>query len=292
MPIPTQCTHCGKAYQVAESTLGKQVKCQACEKVFVVARSSAATGTTRPAVTTQATAGRAQATAGRGGTATAAPPTANRDQAERTRIAKLEAQFGLQALPPNPNRVFPEVEYRRPKGAPDPLANHVVENPGFEQISEAEFQAHQEDLLKQHEREKMERLAQLSGDDELISKGISVHWLMMVAMGQLILGIVMIPLAMISPAIAIVFLLIVTIAASLAPNIEMFLALRKSKQMIGFLYMLIPFYNLYYYFSNFKIFKDHFAGSLAILFAIPSSWAIFIFGAAAQWTAAKAVFGF
>jgi predicted Zn finger-like uncharacterized protein len=123
MPIATKCTHCGKAYQVAESTLGKQVKCQACGKTFVVAAMR-----TKPAV----------------GEPKLAQPTTTgaTDSAERARIARLEAEFGLQPLPPNPNQVFPSAEYRRPRGTPSPLANHVVEDPGFEQISEADVEAY------------------------------------------------------------------------------------------------------------------------------------------------------
>ncbi|MBL8854446.1 MAG: hypothetical protein JNK57_10805 [Planctomycetaceae bacterium] len=127
MPIATRCTHCGKAYQVAESTLGKQVKCQACGKAFVVAAptvGATAAGKTAP---------RANATTGSANHA---------DSVERARIAKLEAEFGLQPIPPNPNQVFPSTEYQRPRGTPSPLANHVVEDPGFEDISEADYAAH------------------------------------------------------------------------------------------------------------------------------------------------------
>ncbi|MBL8890915.1 MAG: hypothetical protein JNL67_13120 [Planctomycetaceae bacterium] len=123
MPIATRCTHCGKAYQVAESTIGKQVKCQACGKNFVVSRTAEAVAT--PARTP-------------GPTAT----SANADSAQRAKTAKMEAEFGLQPLPPNPNQVFPSTEYQRPRNIPNPLANHVVEDPGFEQISEADLEAH------------------------------------------------------------------------------------------------------------------------------------------------------
>ncbi len=125
MPIATRCTHCGKAYQVAESTLGKQVKCQACGKAFVVAATTAQAGT-------------AGARAGGGGAVSA---SAGAESSERARIAKLEAELGLQPLPPNPNQVFPSQEYHRPRGAPNPLANHIVEDPGFEDVSEADLEA-------------------------------------------------------------------------------------------------------------------------------------------------------
>lgn len=124
MPIATRCTHCGKAYQVAESSLGKQVKCQACGKTFVVAAPAVQAGTAgaRPGVGSGA-------------------PAAGAESSERARIAKLEAELGLQPLPPNPNQVFPKQEYQRPRGAPNPLANHIVEDPGFEDVSEADLEA-------------------------------------------------------------------------------------------------------------------------------------------------------
>ncbi len=129
MPIATECPHCGKAYQVAESSVGKQVKCQACGKAFAVRPSSSA----RPG----SSAGKAPVASPQGqrsaGSSTAV--------AERTRIAKLEADFGLQPLPPNPNKVFPETDFQRPKNSPSPLANHVIDDPGFEQLSEAELTA-------------------------------------------------------------------------------------------------------------------------------------------------------
>lgn len=124
MPIATRCTHCGKAYQVAESTVGKQVKCQACGKSFVVAATSS------PAAKTPQTAGQTAASG------------SNADSAQRAKTAKMEAEFGLQPLPPNPNQVFPNTEYQRPRNTPSPLANHVVEDPGFQQISEADLLAH------------------------------------------------------------------------------------------------------------------------------------------------------
>ncbi|MDP1560399.1 MAG: hypothetical protein Q8M16_03285 [Pirellulaceae bacterium] len=139
MPIATRCTHCGKAYQVAESTVGKQVKCQACGKAFVVA---AAAGTVQPGNADPRPGGRPANTA-----------SANSaDSVERARIAKLEAEFGLQPLPPNPNQVFPSTEYQRPRGTVSPLANHIVEDPGFEDISEAELEAHRkEEAQARHE---------------------------------------------------------------------------------------------------------------------------------------------
>lgn len=43
MPITTQCTHCGKAYRVADALAGQNVKCKACGQAFVVAEATAAT---------------------------------------------------------------------------------------------------------------------------------------------------------------------------------------------------------------------------------------------------------
>lgn len=124
MPIATRCTHCGKAYQVAEATVGKQVKCQACGKNFVVAVAAQAAAKDQRTLVQAATSG------------------TNADSAQRAKTAKMEAEFGLQPLPPNPNQVFPSAEYQRPRNTPNPLANHVVEDPGFEQISEADLEAH------------------------------------------------------------------------------------------------------------------------------------------------------
>lgn len=140
MPIATRCTHCGKAYQVAESTMGKQVKCQACGKAFAVA--AATTGTAQARNADPRSSGRPANI----GSATSA------DSVERARVAKLEAEFGLQPLPPNPNQVFPSTDYQRPRGTVSPLANHIVEDPGFEDISEAELEAHRrEEAQARHE---------------------------------------------------------------------------------------------------------------------------------------------
>lgn len=129
MRIATQCPHCGKAYQVAETSVGKQVKCQACGKAFAVralASATSAAGRTN-AAQNQRAAGNSAASSTAAG--------------DRARIAKLEAELGLQPLPSNPNRVFPDTPFQRPKNSPSPLANHVVDDPGFEQLSEAELTA-------------------------------------------------------------------------------------------------------------------------------------------------------
>jgi len=84
--------------------------------------------------------------------------------AERTRVAKLEADFGLQPLPANPNKVFPETPFQRPKNSPSPLANHVVDDPGFEQLSEAELTAQRQAEAAAREAE---ALTYGKDDDEL-----------------------------------------------------------------------------------------------------------------------------
>jgi DNA-directed RNA polymerase subunit RPC12/RpoP len=131
MRIATQCPHCGKAYQVAETSVDKQVKCQACGKAFIVRAMASAAGRTNAAQSQRVTGATAAGV-------TAASSTASGD---RARIAKLEAELGLQPLPPNPNKVFPETDFQRPKNSPSPLANHVIDDPGFEQLSEAELTA-------------------------------------------------------------------------------------------------------------------------------------------------------
>ncbi len=144
MPVATECPHCGKAYQVAESSVGKQVKCQACGKAFAVRPSNPAGKAPATAAQGQRSAGNPTAKATARGNATAGSGAATGSTAavaERTRIAKLEGEFGLQPLPPNPNRVFPETDFQRPKNSPNPLSNHVIEDPGFEQLSEAELTA-------------------------------------------------------------------------------------------------------------------------------------------------------
>jgi len=275
MPVATECPHCGKSYQVAESTVGKKVKCQSCGQAFVVAKSKKV-----PATAGAQVAGGKPATRQGGSvaaTGTDNPGLANRDPAERARIAKLEAEFGLQPLPPNPNRIFPEVEYRRPSGSPDPLANHVVTDPGFEQVSEAEYLAYHEEMARQEEEAKLDYLAGLSSDDELVTKkSVELNWLYIVAMSQVLGAMLAAAACGISP-LGGILMAIPLLVGIFAPAIELFLTLNRHGRLneIGLLF--IPFYNIIYYFMNFRIFIHHFFGSLAIFVTFFGSLLLFGF---------------
>jgi predicted Zn finger-like uncharacterized protein len=165
MSIATQCPHCGKAYQVAESSVGKQVKCQACGKAFVVQAIAVRPATRAAAV--PAGAARAAAKPGVGTGSSHAGAANSGASAERARVAKLEAAMGLQPLPPNANKVFPETPFQRPKNSPSPLANHVVDDPGFEQLSEAELTAQRQAEAAAREAE---ALTYGKDDDDLTPK--------------------------------------------------------------------------------------------------------------------------
>lgn len=259
MPIATRCTHCGKAYQVAETTLGKQVKCQACGKAFVVAKAApTAPGGPSDARTTTAA------------KATAANPA---EVAEKNRIAKLEAELGLQPLPPNLNRVFPSTDFQRPRGTPSPLANHIVEDPGFEDISEADYTAHQAELRRREQEAKLDYFANLSNEDELTTNAANkdFYWLYTVAIVQLVAGILFPPFSSISPHVGAFVIGIPTLVSFFAPTIDSFLVLNRNGRLGDILFLFIPFYNFIFYVSNFKIFKHHFFGSIAIAFSIFAS---------------------
>jgi predicted Zn finger-like uncharacterized protein len=160
MPIATQCPHCGKAYQVAESSVGKQVKCQACGKAFAVRPATRAA-----AVTAGAPREAAKPAVGTG--SSNAGSASSGASAERARVAKLEAAMGLQPIPPNANKVFPETPFHRPKNSPSPLANHVIDDPGFEQLSEAELTAQRQAEAAAREAE---ALTYGKDDDDLAPK--------------------------------------------------------------------------------------------------------------------------
>lgn len=117
MAIVAQCTNCGKKYKVADTAAGKQVKCQACGSTFKVPQ---------PAV--------AQVGSG-GGTATLQSSAAGTMQV-------LAKRYGLAPLPANENQIFPEQPIRRAPGQ-DPLANHVVYDAGFSNVSVADYNATQ-----------------------------------------------------------------------------------------------------------------------------------------------------
>jgi DNA-directed RNA polymerase subunit RPC12/RpoP len=264
MPIATRCTHCGKAYQVAETTLGKQVKCQACGKAFVVAKAAptAPGGPNDPRTTAAAKTAAAK-------TVAASPA----DVAEKNRVAKLEAELGLQPLPPNLNRVFPNTDYQRPRGTPSPLANHIVEDPGFDDISEADYTAHQAELRRQEQEAKLDYFANLSTEDDLTTNAANkdFYWLYTVAIVQLVAGILLPPLSSISPYLGMFVIGLPTIVSLWAPTIDAFIVLNRNGRLGDILFLFIPFYNFIFYVANFKIFKHHFFGSIAIAFSIIGS---------------------
>lgn len=268
MPIATRCSHCKKGYQVAESMVGKSVKCQACGQLFTVAVAKSSSAKSAPAQAAARAAGGATG----GGVA-----TASADAAAATRVRQLEKKFGLQPLPVNTNQVLLDVPFHRPKGARHPLANHVVEDPGFEAISEAEYRAFREEQERQEQNAKIDYLANLEDDDELITKEKELYWLYVVAMVQMILGIFTGLLAGASPAAGLILLGIGLFVGGLMPTVDLFLVLNKNKKLGEFVFLLIPFYNLYYYFSNFGMFKNHFFGALAVSFSGGISSAIFFF---------------
>lgn len=97
------CPKCQKKYQVADAALGKQLKCPACQTIFIPAnnRPPSRTGGAKPSQSTAA--------------GTAMRPGAD------------WAKHGLEGpLAPSPE-LFPPA----PPNGPDPLANHVIEDPGF-----------------------------------------------------------------------------------------------------------------------------------------------------------------
>lgn len=127
MTIVAQCTNCGKKYKVAETAIGKQVRCQACQTTFTVAQ--------------PATVGAAAA----GGQKRVGQP-AERSELSSSQSGKQQAlarKYGLKPLPTNENSIFPNVPFQRGGGQADPLANHVVYDPGFSTVSVADYTATQ-----------------------------------------------------------------------------------------------------------------------------------------------------
>ena len=124
MSIVAQCTNCGKKYKVADDAVGKQVRCQACQTTFTVAAAKAAVA--------------AGSSTGQKRAPSAAMPSAG--AAQQQALAK---KLGLAPLPRNENAIFPEQPFRRSAGQADPLANHVVYDPGFSTVSVADYHATQ-----------------------------------------------------------------------------------------------------------------------------------------------------
>jgi len=123
MPIVAVCPSCKKQYQVNEKSIGKSVRCKNCQNVFTVQDSAQKKSASKPAaqkVPAMAAAGNA------GGHSLES-------------INQAGKKFGLNPLPKNPNWSMPS-QIRTAKSGADPLAAHVVTDPGFPYISAADYQ--------------------------------------------------------------------------------------------------------------------------------------------------------
>ena len=108
MPIQTACPKCKKAYNLADNFLGKTVKCQACATPFLVRGPG------------QAVATAASSASGRAPNAPAGVPPAqdlSRFDLDGPIVRKSTDIFSGSAAVS--------------AAAPDPLANHVIADPGF-----------------------------------------------------------------------------------------------------------------------------------------------------------------
>ncbi len=119
MPVVVACPKCKKKYHLPDGLLGKPIKCKACETQFKApARKPAGAGSGQPPAQNPAQLAaqqKAQALA----------------QQRALELKRLGVEGSIQRAPdifagPGPMR-----------GTPDPLANHVIEDPGFGDGSDA-----------------------------------------------------------------------------------------------------------------------------------------------------------
>ncbi len=102
MSLNIACPHCQTRYKIPEKALGKKVKCTSCNKAFSAKAASTATQTK-------------------------ATQTGRKTAASRTGPAPdTLAKMGLGAI-----RKQPEIFGGPSPAGPDPLRNHVVQDPGF-----------------------------------------------------------------------------------------------------------------------------------------------------------------
>lgn len=122
MPLAVACPKCKKQYNLPDKFLGKPVKCTECATQFKVP------------------AGKGQpASSAKPGAGAAANPraAANQQAAAKRRQAQAAAQQKAKELQQlgvdGPIRRSPDVfdGLGQAKGTPDPLANHLIEDPGF-----------------------------------------------------------------------------------------------------------------------------------------------------------------
>lgn len=120
MPIVAVCPSCKKQYQVNEKSVGKSVRCKNCQNVFTVKPAGAKKSASKPTQKPVAVA----AAAGSG--------------TSLDEINDAGKKYGLNPLPRNPNWTMPK-QIRTEKTGADPLAAHVITDPGFPYISAADY---------------------------------------------------------------------------------------------------------------------------------------------------------
>ena len=126
MPAVVACPKCKKKYHLPDGLLGKPIKCKACETQFKApAAKPAAAGTGRTV------AGAAQQTTQNPAQLAAQQKAQALAQQRALELKRLGVEGSIQRAPdifagPGPMR-----------GTPDPLANHVIEDPGFGDGSDA-----------------------------------------------------------------------------------------------------------------------------------------------------------
>ena len=126
MPVVVACPKCQKKYSLKESVLGKAVKCTHCSATFKATAPRGAK-TAQPSVTTRASAAAKARSAAETKARTAAEAAAKAQAAE---MAKLGIDGPIRKEPD----IFAGAVAAR-TGERDPLANHVIQDPGFGRVS-------------------------------------------------------------------------------------------------------------------------------------------------------------
>lgn len=142
MPFQVSCPGCNTSYNLADEMRGKAIRCKKCSKAFRTSAKTTATSDQTGRAASAPPKDAARKGAAREGATKTAVPNATRGAAPTRRRPGTPAQpvneFGLDEIAKDD--VFAGAA---PPPNYDPLANHVVQNPGFAHVDPSKYEQKQ-----------------------------------------------------------------------------------------------------------------------------------------------------